>query len=144
MTRKLIVEIICSLLIFLFTYTALSKLNTYSFFKAQLTLYPLLSNFSSFLTWFLPLAELSVAILLFIPKTRLYGLCCAAVILTIFTIYLLIMVTTKPSLPCTCGGFLQSMSWKQHIIFNTVFVILSFVGIISILKDKHWSKSLLQ
>ncbi|MDQ2656909.1 MAG: hypothetical protein M3Y60_05770, partial [Bacteroidota bacterium] len=37
--------------------------------------------------------------------------------------------TQKAELPCSCGGVLNSLGWKAHLVFNIVFTLLSIVGI---------------
>jgi putative oxidoreductase len=135
MKRRIIIEVICSMLIFLFVYAASNKLLDYNLFKAQLHFFPLLSFAINFMPWILPLTELIVAALLFIPVTRLYGFFGSALLLTIFTVYLTVMVATQNNLPCSCGGVLQSMSWKQHIVFNIGFILLSATGIVLMKKQ---------
>ncbi|MGN6801262.1 MAG: MauE/DoxX family redox-associated membrane protein [Ginsengibacter sp.] len=46
-----------------------------------------------------------------------------------FTTYLLYMILTKSTLPCSCGGAIQKLSWRQHIFFNTFFILISIVAI---------------
>ena len=118
------------MLILLFTYTGLSKLSGYGFFKSQLSLYPVLNHFTGLLPWALPAAELIISALLFIPAYRIYGFWCSAIILCVFTGYLIVMVLYKSNLPCSCGGVIKNLSWKQHIIFNLFFLALSVTGII--------------
>jgi hypothetical protein len=39
------------------------------------------------------------------------------------------MVLTSANLPCSCGGVIQQLSWKQHIVFNISFIVLGIAGI---------------
>jgi hypothetical protein len=34
----------------------------------------------------------------------------------------------SPYLPCSCGGILETMNWKEHLVFNLVFVCLAALG----------------
>jgi hypothetical protein len=39
------------------------------------------------------------------------------------------MIKFYTKLPCTCGGVISKMSWPQHVLFNSGFMILAIVGI---------------
>jgi hypothetical protein len=39
------------------------------------------------------------------------------------------MISFDKNLPCSCGGIISKLSWKQHIIFNLFFIVLSVIGI---------------
>jgi hypothetical protein len=47
----------------------------------------------------------------------------------LFTIYVGLMISFAPHLPCSCGGVIKQMSWKQHLTFNTFFTALALFGI---------------
>lgn len=117
------------LLIFLFMYTATSKLYGFTLFQAQLSIYPILHPFSHLLAWFVPLAELALVALLVLPATTRLGLLGSLLLLTVFTCYLTIMVSFFRHLPCSCGGVLRYMSWRQHIFFNLFFILCCIAGL---------------
>jgi phage shock protein PspC (stress-responsive transcriptional regulator) len=50
--------------------------------------------------------------------------------LTGISAYILLMLISDERLPCSCGGVLQQLSWKQHLIFNLFFLLLAVVGIV--------------
>ena len=135
MKRNLIIEIISSLLILLFVYTAISKLLDFTNFKSVLSRSPLIGGKAVFVAFALPITELLVALLLFIPRTRLWGLRGSVALMTVFTIYLAYMISFSPHLPCSCGGVLKQMTWRQHLVFNIFFLLLSISG--AILKRKE-------
>lgn len=138
MTRNRIVEIISGVFIFLFVYTAISKLLDYNNFKTVLNESPLIGNKAGLVALGLPFAEGLVSALLFVPRTRLWGLYGSAALMTMFTLYMAYIITFSPHLPCSCGGVLQQMTWNQHLIFNLVFLALSIIGII--VKRKQMQK----
>lgn len=138
MKRKWIIEIICALLICLWVYASLSKLFAYHLFVARLEMHPLLKPFAAWLAWAVPVTELLIAALLVIPITRLIGLYGAAILLLMFTVYLTEMILTDKHLPCSCGGIISGFTWKQHIVFNLVFLGLAVTGI---LLDKRKDKT---
>src|SRR5438034_7109110 len=130
MKRNLIIEIISSLLILLFLYTALSKLFDHAAFKYTLSKSPLIGGKAAVVALALPITEGLVASLLFFPRTRLWGLYGSFLAMTIFTLYLAYMIIFAPNLPCSCGGVLKQMSWNQHLVFNIFFLIVSLTGIL--------------
>lgn len=132
MNRKAMValEIISALLILLLLYTALSKLSDHETFLFVLKKSPLLYPFAGFIAIALPIAELLVALLLFIPRTRSTGLWASFFLITLFTVYLIYMVAISPDLPCSCGGAVGSLSWRQHIVFNLFFIAISLCGML--------------
>ena len=129
MKRKLVIEIICSLLIFLFVYTAASKLLGYNNFKYVLGKSPLISGYAAIIALALPITEGLVALLLLLPRTRLWGLYASLALMTVFTGYLAYMISFTPRLPCSCGGVLKQMTWRQHLVFNVFFLLLALSGV---------------
>jgi hypothetical protein len=117
------------LLIFLFAYTGSSKLLDSKGFAAVLSEIPLIGRGAGIVAILLPLAELLIVLLLLFEKTRLIGLYASLALLLLFTVYLVYMVLAVPKLPCSCGGVIGTMSWKQHIVFNAVFVGVTVIGI---------------
>jgi hypothetical protein len=60
-------------------------------------------------------------------------------LMTLFTIYIAIILVVNNHIPCSCGGIIQSMSWKQHLLFNVACIILSVIGIRSSTTKKEIS-----
>lgn len=131
MNRNSLIEIICGLLILLFVYTGLSKLYERSFFETQLSLYPYIRKFAAIFSWALPVLELITALLLLVQRSRTVGLYASVSLLSVFTIYLVVMLISESGLPCSCGGVLQQMTWQQHILFNSGLIIITIAGIIT-------------
>jgi hypothetical protein len=130
MKRNLIIEIISSLLILLFLYTALSKLLDHTAFKNVLSKSPLIGGKAAVVALALPITEGLIASLLFFPGSRRWGLWGSFAAMTIFTLYLAYMIMSTPNLPCSCGGVLKQMTWNQHLVFNIFFLLLSLTGIV--------------
>lgn len=124
-----ITEIISLLLVILFLYTGISKLTEYVTFKAQISQSPVLKYIAPVLAWALPITELIVAILLFIPRYRLIGFYSSFILMISFTGYVIAILTTSEELPCSCGGVLEQLSWQGHLVFNSIFSLLAFTGI---------------
>ena len=141
MKRIVTTELISSLLILLFCYTALSKLFSVAHFEAVLEQSPLISSGAALLAWQVPLTELCIVLLLFFPHTRVAGLYGSLLLLGLFTIYLVYMVLFSQHLPCSCGGVISSMSWPVHIGFNGVCIGATVVAIRDpgmVEKDWEW------
>ncbi len=122
-------DVCAFLLIFLFAYTGLSKLTFHDSFHLQLSKMQLIGNVAGFLSYALPLFEIALALILLFPFTRMYGFYLSALLITLFTLYLLWMVNNQVKLPCSCGGVISKLSWQQHIVFNLFFILISLVGI---------------
>jgi len=123
------IKIICTLLVFLFVYAAVSKLLDYSTFRVQLSQSPYITRFANGIAWVLPVVELTLAVSFAFSNLRLYALYVALFLLSLFTAYLVAILNFSYYIPCSCGGILSSLSWKQHILFNLVFIVLSLAGI---------------
>ncbi len=128
MKKSTTIEIICGLLILLFVYTALSKLLAYRSFTAVLAKSPLIHGKAGVAAWLLPATELVAAILLMLPATRGKGLYASAFIMLLFTLYVAYMLLFEQNLPCSCGGLVSKLTWRQHLVFDMAFTVLAFVG----------------
>ena len=128
--KTTIVEIISALFVILFIYTGLNKLLDYDTFRFQMGRSPYLQNKSGMVAATLPGGELLVALALIVPRTRLAGLYASFFLMSLFTGYVAIMLSFSYYLPCSCGGILQALSWRQHLVFNSLFTILSVIGVL--------------
>ena len=70
MKRTTIQEIIALLFVILFLYTGVSKLMEYDVAREQIALAPLLAPVAKEIVIVLPIAEIVVSVLLFLPRTR--------------------------------------------------------------------------
>jgi len=127
--KKRIPDIISGLLVLLFTYAAISKLIDRQHFQEVLAQMLLIKYVAGFISFALPVTELAVCALLFMPGTRLLGLYASFGLMVVFTLYISFMILFAPHLPCSCGGVLEQLSWIQHLVFNVVFIALSATAI---------------
>jgi hypothetical protein len=137
----LIADIISGIVLLLFLYTSLSKLADHEAFRNVLIASPLLKPYAGIIAWMLPVAEITIVVLLFIPAMRLKGLYSSFILITLFTIYLIYMILFTPHLPCNCGGVIKLLTWPQHIFFNLFFILLSLAGIFLYKKDTNLKSS---
>jgi len=132
--------VLTCMLILLFSYTAIDKLMNVQQNAIVLSNMPYITHVASYLAIIIPVLELLTVLLLIIPKTNFAGLYCSLLLMGAFTVYLVAMLTTNNNLPCTCGGVLEKMSWKQHVVFNIIVLALIIPGIFLKSKSKVNSK----
>lgn len=139
-----IIEGISLFFILLFFYAGSSKLIEQDNFYNNIHNSPILGSriIASGAEWAVPLAELVIALLLSWPKTRLKGMITAIALLFIFTGYIIGILFFSPYIPCSCGGVIGLLSWKQHLLFNLVCIILAALNISLIKTKKKWMKEL--
>ncbi|WP_268225154.1 MauE/DoxX family redox-associated membrane protein [Sinomicrobium oceani] len=130
--KKVLVEIICLLFIILFVYAGLTKLMEGDRFYTNLNNSPLfgIKTLAGIMSWVIPILEIMIAALLAWPKTRLIGLYSALGLMIIFTAYTAGILFISPYAPCSCGGVITLLSWKQHFILNTLWIVLAIMGIV--------------
>lgn len=122
-------EGMAALFIILFLYTGLEKLKDLKGFQLAMERSTPLQPYARFLSFTVPIVELALCALLFFPRTRFYGLLSSTLLMLTFTIYVGSMIVSARELPCTCGGIIQQLTWREHLAVNSCF---SFAGIISI------------
>jgi len=143
-TKNIITDTISLLFIFLWGYTALNKLTDFQNFKVQLGKSPLLTDIATPVAILVPVTELILAVILLIglskPKFKRIGLLLSTGLMVAFTTYLVIILNFSYYIPCSCGGIfgegliingkliIQKLSWREHIVFNLVFIIMGIGG----------------
>lgn len=133
MIKKLSLEAIIGLLAGLYSYAAYIKIVDHLIFKTQLSRSPVLASATHFLVWATPMLEILLAILLTAKWTRLIGFYGSIVLLLLFTTYLIGMYFFSPTLPCSCGGFIEKLTFSQHIFLN-IFLLALSIGRIWLVK----------
>ena len=129
--------------ILLFVYTAASKFIDYENFRAVIGQSPLITRFAPVLAIVVPVAEIVIALLLVMPRYRRAGLYASFAIMTLFTVYIVVLLTLSEKIPCSCGGVISQMSWTQHLYFNIVLMLLALLDMWLYTKqpDDHSSSS---
>jgi putative oxidoreductase len=137
-TNNVVIEAVAALMIILFVYAAVSKLLTFSEFEEQMYLQALPHAVASVAVWMLPALEIITAILLSLRQWRYTGFILFAVLMSLFTGYIgMALSGLLGKVPCSCGGVLQSLGWKAHFFFNLYFLLLSFLGIYLINRERR-------
>ncbi|WP_318345674.1 MauE/DoxX family redox-associated membrane protein [Flagellimonas baculiformis] len=121
------------LLTLLFVYTAVSKLMHLDTFQLRVERMPYIASYATVISWAVPFLELVIAGLLWFTRYRTLALYASLVLLGSFTIYILIVLKYSESIPCSCGGVISALGWKEHILLNSSFMVLALLGIL-------WSK----
>lgn len=127
--NKILIDIICALLVLVFVYSGINKLWDHNNFETQIKFivpYPVVDNI---LSYTVPVGELIIAILITINQTKRIGIYTFIILMTTFTFYIIFMLGSGKNLPCTCGGFINTLSWKQHLAFNIGLILLAVAGL---------------
>lgn len=131
MKKKIALEGIISLLILLYLYTGLTQLLSFKFFYGNIFNQPILQWSKPILVYAIPLSQLLIAVGLFFEKTRKPALWASLGLLTMFTVYVvLIIMNALARVPCTCGGVISSFTWPQHLAFNLFFMLLNVIALL--------------
>ena len=129
-TKNIITVTIRCLLIILFCYTAVSKWLFYNDFMYQLKRSPFIPAGYAFLSVALPVSEIAISLLLAFDAAAKAALAASAILLLVFTVYIIGMLLFAPFVPCSCGGFISTLSWRQHIVLNSTLMILAVIAYI--------------
>jgi uncharacterized membrane protein YphA (DoxX/SURF4 family) len=135
--KRAIIELLCTSLILLFIYAGISKFLDYSIFKYQLGKSPYITSYANVLAWSLPAFEIIVGFMLALRPTRMLALYCSLFLMTMFTSYIIVMMSFSYDLPCSCGGILANMGWNAHLWFNIGFTIISLTAILLLMFQKN-------
>jgi hypothetical protein len=118
-----------ALFILVFVYTATSKLMQLEHFETVLKTSPLIGIYARYVSVMLPAIELVAAVLLFFPATRMRGLVLSLTLMILFTVYISYMLVFNQHLPCSCGGFIGRLSWKEHLFFNLILTVVAATAV---------------
>lgn len=137
--KSLLTELTCFLLILLLGYTAISKWLEFEKFYRQMYNQEWGHTLSVVLITTLPAVELIIAVLLVFDKCRVIGLTAALTLLFLFTIYIiLVLLHAFARVPCSCGGFIEHLTWTQHLLLNMFFLLTGSWSLVLLRrKSKH-------
>jgi len=133
--RNIYLETVSCVFIVLFTYAAISKLIDHESFIIQLGQSPLFTSVAIWVSWIVPAVEIMVSIGLALPGTRMVALYASFTLMVLFTAYIIAILNLDGHIPCSCGGVLESMGWKEHLVFNIGFTLLA-MGAVMVYPDK--------
>lgn len=127
--RTTIIETILVLNLIIFLYTGVSKIMEYSEFEEQLADSPILGFAATPIALLLPWLEFGIVLMLIVPRWRLKGFYATLILMILFTAYIISLFSIDKELPCSCGGIISLLSWKQHLVFNCSFILLNALAI---------------
>lgn len=142
MKKETLIDTISYLFIFLFLYTGGSKIIMHQGFVSAIRKVHIFKNTVNIISWAIPILELLLVLGLILPKSRKISLYGTAILMVAFTIYVAYILQYQwPHLPCSCGGILQYLTWRQHLFVNSLLTALSFAAIYIINKrqQNHFS-----
>ncbi|ASZ11614.1 hypothetical protein KTO58_16940 [Chitinophaga pendula] len=145
MSRKIWIEIIADLLIIVFAIMAAGQLSKYEVFLLLLHFQPYINQLPVQLSWVIPAAELVIAIILIIPRSRNVALYMVLITMSVGAIYRISLFSAGLHLPCICGNLLRPHLTEQlHIFFNLLLAGLALTGIILFRKEKRYINAHIQ
>jgi len=109
----------------LLLYTALDKLQHLERFRFTLEASPWLAFVHRPLAVMVPLVEMAIVLLLTFLRTQRFGLGLSAILMGAFTVYVAAMLVFAPKLPCGCGGIINTLSWKAHLVITGTLTLLA-------------------
>lgn len=127
--KEYILEVIRIFFIILLIYAGVTKLIGYEQFKIQLSQFPFISSYARLIAWTVPIAEILIALLFFPYRFIKIGLYATFALISMFTFYIITVLNFSESIPCSCGGVIPSLSWKEHLVFNVACAVLAYLGI---------------
>jgi Methylamine utilisation protein MauE len=132
MEKSKIINYIGYSFILLFLYTAVSKFLDIPHFRLALLYSPLLRALAPILAIGIPSIELIISMLLLSSKYQKLGFYASLVLMSLFTLYVGYMLATVPTkdLPCSCGGIIDKLSWKAHLVLNSILTVLALTAVI--------------
>lgn len=127
--QNIFIEAVPCFFVLLFIYAGMSKMLDFENFQFQLVQSPIVSAYAGYISYAVIITELLVATLLIISGTRLFALYASMAIMISFTMYIYLILNFSEFVPCSCGGILEKMGWKEHLIFNIFCVIVALCSI---------------
>jgi len=128
-TQNYILQGITILLLLLWIPVSLNKFIDFESFRLNMNRQPFSSSIANIIIYSLPFLEIATAILLVLPKYRLWGFIASTILMSIFTIYITsALLNIWDKIPCGCGLIISKLSWLEHIWFNLIFLALSIIA----------------
>lgn len=124
-------KIISIIFIVLFVYTASTKIRDFEIFRLRLDQSPLIEGAGDWVATGIIVALLVTSGLLMFKRSRKAGLIAALGLMVAFTTYIAVVLGFFSStLPCSCNGVFESLTWNQHLWFNVGITGLAITGVI--------------
>ncbi|KRT15927.1 hypothetical protein ASU31_10475 [Pedobacter ginsenosidimutans] len=128
--RKTLIELMSATLVLLFVYASINKLIDLQKFQIELSKSPILNPFSEIVSIAIPGLEIGISFLFFLEKTKHLAFYLSFGLMTAFIAYIIIILNFSDYIPCSCGGVISLLTWRQHIFFNLFFSVISALGVL--------------
>ncbi|RLJ72634.1 MauE/DoxX family redox-associated membrane protein [Pedobacter alluvionis] len=129
-TKATVLQVISAAFILLWIYTAGSKLSSFENYRLEMQHQVFSPMVSEILIYIIPAVEILAALLLLFQKTNKTGMIFSALLMTAFTIYIVLIISDYfPKVPCTCGGVIRVLGWKAHLVFNLIFLSAAILAL---------------
>jgi uncharacterized membrane protein YphA (DoxX/SURF4 family) len=128
--KNYFIEAVSLFYILLFVYAAISKVLEFENFQAQLGQSLIIGAYAGIVSYSVIIIELLISVMLVIPSFKLRGLYSSFILMSFFTVYIFIILNFTSNIPCSCGGILEKMTWKVHLIFNIISLILAGLALL--------------
>lgn len=126
---KITAEIIYLFLIFFFCYTAINKLINIESFRTNLIKTSLFNiELANYFSIAVIIFEIVIVLLLIFYKK--IGLFCFALTIGFFTIYISYLRFKGLYEVCGCGGILNGLKYKYHLMINLSLIFSSFYSLL--------------
>lgn len=123
------VKLILLILLALWIPVTLDKIMDFAIFKTGILQQPFSDYLGYILIYLLPILEGLTILFLLIPRMQYYGMLLSLGLMSAFTTYIgVALAGVWEQLPCGCGSVISRMSWRQHLLFNLFFTVLSVWG----------------
>lgn len=131
-------QLIAYAFVVLWAYAGSIKLLRWRSSRAEMHMQPFPEWMGDILFWLIPLVELGIAALLVMPEFRMWGLRASLALISVFTVYLVLVIGRAFGyIPCACGGILSGMGHTAHLLFNSIFVILGCIAMVLAHRSRH-------
>lgn len=138
MNTSRIHQLIAYAFIVLWAYAGSVKLINWSTSRREMHMQPFPEWLADIFFWLIPVGELAIVALLLVPQLRTWGLRASLALISLFTLYLILVLSRAfGSIPCACGGVLSGMGHTAHLIFNSFFVILGCIAMVLAHRSRH-------
>jgi hypothetical protein len=122
-------EFISYFFVLLFCYASFSKILDFENFQLQIAQSPILSAYAGLVSYGVLVTEFLAAGLLLYPRWRTFGLFASLALMAMFTTYIFLILNYSDFIPCSCGGILEKLGWREHLLFNTCCILLAILAI---------------
>lgn len=125
-----VLAILIALVLF---YTAIDKLGHFQLFRGTLkeSTWLWIRADAVFMSWLIPIVELSIVFLLVFPNSRTIGFISAMILFLVFAFYIGSIWFTGKRVPCGCSLLIERLSFKNHLWLNLGLALISLIGWLS-------------